>query len=86
MLAKYRAELPLLVGSPSPTVVRQLNLSWGVAAFLIPSVRDTDALLRALLAGAKRTGVLRKGEPIVVISGSRAGAGGGANLVGLRTV
>lgn len=86
MLAKYRAELPLLVGSPSPTVVRQLNLSWGVAAFLIPSVRDTDALLRALLAGAKRTGVLRKGEPIVVISGSRTGAGGGANLVGIRTI
>ena len=86
MLAKYRAELPLLVGSPSPTVVRQLNLSWGVAAFLIPSVRDTDALLRALLAGARRTGLLRKGDPIVIISGNRVGAGGGANLVGMRTI
>lgn len=86
MLAKYRVELPLLVASPSPTVVRQLNLSWGITPFLLPGARDTDTLLRALLTGARRSKLLRKNDPVVVISGSRVGASGGANLVGLRTV
>lgn len=84
MLAHYRPECFIAIGSPSERVVRQLNLSWGVKPFLLPSAKNADELIRQLLTYAKREKLASSGDRIILLSGESVGAGSHTTLVGLR--
>ncbi|MBI2552283.1 pyruvate kinase [Candidatus Uhrbacteria bacterium] len=84
LLSRYRTEVPLIVGSPDWRVVHQLNLSWGVRPFLVPRVKTMDALLKLLLAQAKKSGLKKRSK--IVILGSEKIIPHGQSFVGTRTL
>ena len=68
--ARFRPSMPLLGLTPEPRTAMQLSLSWGTRP-LVFGERQTPAesALEAVQAAA-RTGVVRSGDMVVVVSGS----------------
>jgi pyruvate kinase len=69
LVSKLRPSLPIIALTPDPRVRTRLALAWGVHPVLVPFGRSTDEMIalgdRALLRG----GVLRRGDPAVVLAG-----------------
>ena len=47
-MSRLRSSIPLLVFTPSAEARRQLALSWGVEALLVPTVQHTDDMVDGL--------------------------------------
>jgi pyruvate kinase len=86
LVSRYRPELPIFVANDDPRVNRQLNLSWGVAPFILPRCRIVEELIDRSVGFLKKHEDIRKGDKIVVIAGEPVGITGGANLVELREI
>lgn len=84
LVAHYRSEAPVVMGSPNQRVVRQLNLSWGVKPFLLKKVKRVDSLMNELITYAKKSKLVKVGDRIILLSGEKVGAIGGTTLAGLR--
>ncbi len=86
MISRYRPNCPIIGCSPSVTVWRQLNLSWGVIPVLIDEEKSTDELFDHAVAAGVRTGVIRDGELVVLTAGVPLGICGTTNLMKVHVV
>ena len=86
MISRYRPSCPIIGCSPSVTVWRQLNLSWGVIPVLIDEEKSTDELFDHAVAAGIRTGVIRDGELVVLTAGVPLGICGTTNLMKVHVV
>ncbi|MDO5143855.1 MAG: pyruvate kinase [bacterium] len=86
MISRYRPSCPIIGCSPSVTVWRQLNLSWGVIPVLIDEEKSTDELFDHAVAAGVRTGVIRDGELVVLTAGVPLGICGTTNLMKVHVV
>lgn len=84
LIAHYRPEVPIVIGSPNERVVRQLNLSWGVKPFLLKRARTVDELIKALFNYVKKSKLAKSGDQVILLSGEVVGGPGRPTLVGLR--
>ncbi|WP_326696986.1 pyruvate kinase [Streptomyces sp. NBC_01754] len=80
-LSRYRSPIPLLAFTPDEATCAQLNLTWGVEAFLGPHVDSTDAMVAQVDEELLRIGRCRKGDVVVITAGSPPGIAGTTNLV-----
>lgn len=69
-VAALRPSVPILPCTPSPRTFRRLSLCWGGRPVLIPEARDLDDLYRVGVHGLVRAGFLRRGDVVVMLSGS----------------
>jgi pyruvate kinase len=82
IVARYRPKTPLVAVTTSPATLRRLNLVWGVHGVLAErSQQDSDSTLRAVEATLLEEGILRSGDPYVLIAGQPLFAGGGTNMI-----
>ena len=86
LVSRYRPELPIFVANDDSRVNRQLNLSWGVAPFILPRCRIVEELIDRSVGYLKKHEGIKKSDKIVVIAGEPVGITGGANLVELREI
>jgi pyruvate kinase len=86
LLSAYRPSVPILALSPTPEVVRECTLLWGVDAEYMEEPLDTLALLDACAAAALRKGLVERGDKIGVTAGVPAGTAGGTNLFKVHRV
>ncbi|WP_405711625.1 MULTISPECIES: pyruvate kinase [unclassified Streptomyces] len=80
-LSRYRSPIPLLAFTPDPATRSQLNLTWGVEAFLGPQVDSTDAMVAQVDEELLKIGRCEKGDVVVITAGSPPGVPGSTNLV-----
>ncbi|MGW2508700.1 pyruvate kinase [Streptomyces scopuliridis] len=80
-LSRYRSPIPLLAFTPDPATRAQLNLTWGVEAFLGPHVDSTDAMVAQVDDQLLKIGRCDKGDIVVITAGSPPGVAGSTNLV-----
>ena len=80
-LSRYRSPIPLLAFTPDPATRAQLNLTWGVEAFLGPHVDSTDAMVAQVDEELLRIGRCQKGDTVVITAGSPPGVPGSTNMV-----
>ena len=80
-LARLHCQLPLLAFTPVPEVRRQLALSWGVEAFLMPFVHHTDDMFRQVDNALLGLGMAEPGEYVVIVAGSPPGTPGSTNTL-----
>lgn len=76
-IAKFRPALPTTVLTTCPKVARQCyGVLRGCDSILLSSFEHTDRTLNATIDSYKKSGFLKAGDPILVVSGtiSRAGA------------
>lgn len=81
LLSKYRPACPIVCCTLSDPVLRQMNLSWGVHPCLIGEKTNTDELFEAAVEAALSTGIVHKGDTVVITAGVPLGVSGTTNLM-----
>lgn len=85
-VAKYRPHVPILAPTFSPTVERQLRLSWGVIPVHIPRASTTDDLTRDSLKLAASMGLAKPHDRVVITAGVAGHTPGMTNLMLVEVV
>ncbi|RLV08259.1 pyruvate kinase [Streptomyces griseocarneus] len=80
-LSRYRSPIPLLAFTPERATQAQLNLTWGVEAFLGPMVQTTDEMVEQVDEYLLRIGRCQPGDMVIITAGSPPGVAGTTNLV-----
>lgn len=86
MIARHRPQKPIIVLTNSANTQRQLVLSWGVQALLIPTCKSLDQLIKTTSQILKKAKLVKAGQTIVLVTGQPVGKSGGSNLIKLHTV
>jgi len=80
-VSKYRPSVPIVAISPHMNTVRRLSLSWGVIPLLSSAYFDTDDMVDKAVQRTLKSGIVRKGDPVVITAGIRVGLPGSTNLL-----
>ena len=86
MISKYRPECPIISGTTDPTVQRQMNLSWGVVPIMVDEKDNTDALFDHVVDEARKHGLVKSGDLVVITAGVPLGISGTTNLLKVQLV
>ncbi|MCR5807878.1 MAG: pyruvate kinase [Oscillospiraceae bacterium] len=81
MLSKFRPACGIIGATPTPTVWRQMNLSWGVTPLLMGEKQNTDELLDGAIDAAVEASLLEKGDITVITAGIPLGVAGMTNML-----
>lgn len=80
-LARLHTRLPLLAFTPLASTRSQLALTWGVEAFLVPSVESTDKMVELVDAALSKIPGFNPGDQVVIVAGSPPNTSGSTNLI-----
>ncbi|WP_447978505.1 pyruvate kinase [Candidatus Nitrospira bockiana] len=86
LLSKQRPSAPIIAFTPFEHVRYRMALYWGVRAYRMPLITDTDHRIREVELRLKAEGLVKTGDRIVIISGALVGQRGGTNLMKLHEV
>ncbi|GAA2224601.1 pyruvate kinase [Streptomyces amakusaensis] len=80
-LSRYRACQPILAFTTEESTRNQLSLSWGVEAFVVPHVANTDAMVDLVDAELHKLQRYNDGDTMIMTAGSPPGVPGTTNMV-----
>lgn len=86
MISKYRPNCPIISGTTDETVLRQMNLSWGVIPIMVEEKDNTDELFDHVVNVAKSRGLVNNGDLVVITAGVPLGMSGTTNLLKVQLV
>jgi pyruvate kinase len=86
LISQERPEQPIVALTPSREVERRLAICWGVRSQLIRPVETTDEMIEEAEAALLADGTVRRGDVLVIISGSPMWVSGTTNLLKLHRV
>ena len=81
LVAKHRPRRLILAPTPLESSYRRLSLVWGVVPILGEAAKDTDEMVRKALDESLNSGLVRKGQRVVITSGVPMGVPGSTNLI-----
>lgn len=81
MVSKYRPKAPIIAITQHPDVFRQLCLLWGVIPVLGDNVLNTDDMFDSAVKNSCQTGLIHKGDYVIISAGVPIGTAGTTNLV-----
>jgi len=85
-VSKYRPSQPIIAVTPSDSVPRRLSLLWGAHAVQKANPQSLDTLFDVAAHAAMETGVVKKGDLIVLTAGVPLMVTGSTNLVKVHRV
>jgi len=85
-VSKYRPPVPIIAVSPDAKIVKQLKLSWGVMPVEVAPSRDIDDMFNKAVEAALETGLVEKGDHVVITAGVLVNVPGTTNLVKVHRV
>lgn len=86
MVSSFRPNCPIIAVTPSQTVCRQLNLSWGVIPLCSEITETSDGVFSAALEIAIDNHLLKPGDLVVQTAGLPVGIPGTTNVIKVTTV
>ncbi len=87
MVARYRPNVPIIAITPMLSTVRQLALVWGVHAVHIErEYESTDELLQKCKQLSLATGIVQRGDLVVIAAGLPPGAPRTTNLIKVELI
>ena len=86
LVSRYRPEAPIVALSPSPETVRRLCLTWSAIPIHVPALERSRDFLAQTVAVAKKSGLVKRGDRVVVTAGLPLGTAGNTNLIKLEVV
>lgn len=86
MISRYRPACPIISGTTSETVRRQMNLSWGVIPVMVEEQVNTDKLFDHVVNVSKAHGLVENGDVVVITAGVPVGFSGTTNLLKVQLV
>lgn len=81
MISRFRPRCPIAAVTPTPKVVRQLAISWGVVPCYGEDVQSTDELFKIGVERTKDMGLVEEGDTVVITAGVPTGVSGTTNLI-----
>ncbi|MCB7129137.1 MAG: hypothetical protein J3T61_06345, partial [Candidatus Brocadiales bacterium] len=69
LVARYRSEYQIIGASPHPDTVNRLCVTWGVYPVRMKKVRSTDEMMKEAEKSALKTGLVKRGDTIVITAG-----------------
>lgn len=85
-MAHFRPECPIIAVVTSQKVQHKLCFSWGVTAVLGKNLTDTDAITRQAMDCAMKTGLVKKGDKVIVISSNKVGPSYGTDTLQIKVL
>jgi pyruvate kinase len=86
LVSKQRPAAPIISFTPLERIRRQMALYWGVIPHTMRQIEQTDERVDEAERRLKGEGLVKKGERIVILSGTRISQPGGTNLMKLHEV
>ncbi|RLC24719.1 MAG: pyruvate kinase [Deltaproteobacteria bacterium] len=83
-ICRYRPRQPVIALSQLPRTVRRLSLVWGCIPRLVSDPRDTDDMFEKAARSALRTGILSKGDVVVITAGHPVWVAGTTNMIRVK--
>ncbi len=84
--AKYRPGVSILSLTPKVATARHMALVWGVTSVLVPDLTSFEDIAEQARQAALRSGLVQKGQPMVVTAGIPFGRSGETNLLYIITI
>lgn len=86
MVSRFRPMIDIIGMTTDERSYQKLALSWGVLPALADEYTSVDVLFHFAKQAAKDSGLVKKGDVIVITGGSPNGKSGNSSLVNLETV
>ena len=86
LVSRFRSPKPIIGMTTEEKVWRKLALSWGVLPVMSEEFQSTDVLFYHAIVAAKNSGMVKKGDNIVITGGLPNGKSGNTNLIKLETL
>lgn len=81
MISRYKPNCQIIGCCVRPKVYRQLSLMWGVTPLLIQEQEYTSDLFKEAVDAAKKAGLIKEGDVVVLTAGLPLGISGKTNLM-----
>jgi pyruvate kinase len=85
-LARLHTPLPLLAFTPLEATRNQLSMTWGTETFRVPSVDNTDAMVRQVDSAMLEVPGYHAGDTVVIVAGSPPNTSGSTNLIRVHKI
>lgn len=85
-MCRYRSDAPIIACVMDEQVQRQLSVSWGVTAVLMPAGGNTDEMIAKAAQVAEENGLVSKGDVVVLTAGVPVGVSGTTNMIKVHTI
>jgi pyruvate kinase len=85
-VSRCRPSVPVLAITPSDAVARRLMLSWGINPYPVAKFASVDKMFREAEKIALTSGMVKKGDLIVITAGIPLGIPGSTNLIKVQQV
>jgi len=86
MISKFRPQCPIIACVTKEQVCRQLNLSWGVVPTMAEDVKTTDEVFAHVVERSASTGIVQKGDTVIITAGVPIGISGTTNTLKAEVV
>jgi pyruvate kinase len=86
MVSKYRPKAPIIAVTQDESVMRRLNLVFGVVPMLGPAASNTDELFDLSIKLAQNSGIVAPGDLVVITAGVPVGRSGSTNLIKIHQI
>lgn len=82
-ISKFRPDVPILALTPDESVMRRINLAWGVYPFKSPVVKDAEEMIEAVRNALLEKAGVRSGDLVCLVFGMPVGVSGQTNTLHL---
>ncbi|BAY35073.1 pyruvate kinase (plasmid) [Nostoc carneum NIES-2107] len=86
LVSKYRPSTPIIALTSDEVSYRQLALSWGVEALLIPPVHSAEEMFLNVVNSVVDMGLAKDGDKVVITSGIPIGKSGTTSLIKVHSI
>ncbi len=86
LIARYRPRQPIIAVSPEPQTVKMLCLVWGVYPQPTRGFRNTDEMVRVLQEKALESGMVKRGDLVVITAGLPLHQTGTTNMITAKVI
>ena len=85
-VSRFRPNIPIIGITTDIHAYRKLALSWGVLPAMAEEYTSIDILFYFAKETAKKSGLVKKGDTIVITGGTPNGKSGNSNLINVETI
>lgn len=80
-VSRFKPSCPIISCTMADRVAKQMNLLWGVTPLLIKKEETTEALFADAVEEAKKVGLVKDGDRVVITAGVPMGITGNTNMI-----
>lgn len=86
MISRFRPMADIIAMTTNARAYRKLALSWGVLPIMSEEYTSVDVLFHFAKCAAKESGLVKKGDVIVITGGTPNGKSGNSDLINIATI